>query len=393
MLRWARERRLTVVGPRLLSMSINRREHTMKARIITLFFTVMALAAALAPIAEAGRIGAVEVSSGRRREGGRRRPPSLLPGPVSRRTTSDPEPATLLEGERDRLVERHRATEFPRPFEGLVAEGEAHASDRLVVRGELEWMVGLAADLPAQRVARPPQPRRRLGLVLAARTPSRRARASRGGRPRSGCSRRARSRRQASTGHARGRLAPRRSAPGRRASPPGPRTSSSSRKIACDSSRYVSARVPTLRGDERCTPGCRGRSQAPVAVPDAARARTHSSHRRAARSRSPRWAAMSARKPIASAAPSSSPLSRSSWQRLRRSRCRPIEVALLHLDEGQTAERSRPRPASTPDGLQRRLEPASPLAQVAAAHPEARKGAGESQRARRVAALEQVRED
>ena len=45
---------VTVVGPRLLLLSINRREHTMKARIITLFFTVMALAAVLAPIAEAG---------------------------------------------------------------------------------------------------------------------------------------------------------------------------------------------------------------------------------------------------------------------------------------------------------------------------------------------------
>jgi hypothetical protein len=57
MLCWAHERWLLspTVGS---SLSIYRKEHTMKARIITVFFTVMALAAALAPIAEAaGRWG------------------------------------------------------------------------------------------------------------------------------------------------------------------------------------------------------------------------------------------------------------------------------------------------------------------------------------------------
>jgi hypothetical protein len=71
-----------------------------------------------------------------------------------------------LEGEVDRLLERHRRAEFPRPLEGLVAQRDAYPSDRLVVRGELEWMVGLAAKLPAQRAARTPEPRRRRGLSL-----------------------------------------------------------------------------------------------------------------------------------------------------------------------------------------------------------------------------------
>jgi hypothetical protein len=44
--------------PTLLSMSLDRKEHTMKARFVTVFFTLSALAAALAPIAEAaGRWG------------------------------------------------------------------------------------------------------------------------------------------------------------------------------------------------------------------------------------------------------------------------------------------------------------------------------------------------
>jgi len=39
-------------------MSLDRKEHTMKARFVTVFFTLSALAAALAPIAEAaGRWG------------------------------------------------------------------------------------------------------------------------------------------------------------------------------------------------------------------------------------------------------------------------------------------------------------------------------------------------
>jgi hypothetical protein len=38
-------------------MSLDRKEHTMKARFVTLFVTLSALAAAVAPIAEAGRWG------------------------------------------------------------------------------------------------------------------------------------------------------------------------------------------------------------------------------------------------------------------------------------------------------------------------------------------------
>jgi hypothetical protein len=53
---WAGERQpqSSTVGS---SSSIKREEQEMKARIITVFFTVMALAAALAPVANAAAIG------------------------------------------------------------------------------------------------------------------------------------------------------------------------------------------------------------------------------------------------------------------------------------------------------------------------------------------------
>ena len=235
--------------------------------------------------------------------------------------------------------------------------------------------------------ARSPQTRRRLRLSLAARTPSRRARAGRGARHEADA--RVELGRD---GEARPRTSeivssPGRPARGRRAS----RLAPDVPEVAEDRIRLFEVRLRAANSPRRraMTPGCRGRSRA-QRRPRRRQSCTHSSHtRRHGRGRPggrrcPRESPSRGRPP-----PRRPPRDRA--QSLLRDHRRPIEVALLHCDKSQTAERSRPR--RVPARLQRPLEPASPLAQMAAAHPKAREGSGEPQRACRVAPLQKVRED